>query len=253
MLDLTNFFLVFVRAGAMLVVFPVFSASNVPVQVRIGLGAMTAFLISPLLPPIPITSLSIWVLFRLLFIETSIGLLLGFVCRIVFFALEFAGGIAATEMGLSMAASYNPAAGTSMGAPAQLLYWLAVMLFLSLDLHQWMLVAFQRSYEILPAGQIHLTEALLKDVLQRTSDIFRIGVILVAPIMAVSFVVTLVYATLSRAVPQMNVFSDSYAVRTMVGLSVFGLTCSLMAQNIENYLRRIPEDMLRVAQLLGHG
>jgi flagellar biosynthesis protein FliR len=52
-------------------------------------------------------------------------------------------------------------------------------------------------------------------------------------------------------VPQMNVFSESFSVRLLAGMTVFGLTCQLMAQHIANYLQRLPEDVLRVAQLVG--
>jgi flagellar biosynthetic protein FliR len=69
--------------------------------------------------------------------------------------------------------------------------------------------------------------------------------------MAVSFIISLVFSVLGRAVPQMNVFSESFSVRPLVGLSVFGLTLDLMSEHIVNYLRRLPEDMLQVAQLLG--
>jgi hypothetical protein len=51
----------------------------------------------------------------------------------------------------------------------------------------------------------------------------------------------------------MNVFHESFTIRTLAGLSVFGLTLQLMSQHIINYLRRLPEDMLSVAQLLGSG
>jgi hypothetical protein len=51
----------------------------------------------------------------------------------------------------------------------------------------------------------------------------------------------------------MNVFHESFAVRTLAGLSVFGLTLQLMSQHIINYLRRLPEDMLSVAHLLSAG
>ena len=71
-----------------------------------------------------------------------------------------------------------------------------------------------------------------------------------APIIAVSFVINLVFSFLGRAVPQMNVFSESFAVRIIAGLSVFGLSLQLMAQHMLNYLRRLPDDILRVAQLL---
>lgn len=253
MLDLTNYMLVFVRVSALLAVFPLFSATNVPVQLRIGLGVLTSFLVAPLLPYVPVTGMSIWALVHMMFVEVSVGLLLGFVCRMVFFALEFAGAFAGTEMGLSMSSNYNVLAGAQSSIPGSLLYWLALMLFLSLNLHHWMLAAFAKSYELVPIGKAHLNHELLTDVIGRTAMTFRIGVLIVAPIMGVSFVITLVYSTLSRAVPQMNVFSDSYAVRILAGLFVFGVTCHLMAENIENYLRRLPEDMLRVAQLLGHG
>jgi flagellar biosynthesis protein FliR len=55
---------------------------------------------------------------------------------------------------------------------------------------------------------------------------------------------------LGRAVPQMNVFAESFAVRPLVGLAVFGMTLDLMSQHIMNYMRHLPEDMLRVAQAL---
>ena len=44
------------------------------------------------------------------------------------------------------------------------LSWLAMMLLLSLDLHHWMIVGFQRSYAVVPMGAPHLSEALLLDV-----------------------------------------------------------------------------------------
>jgi flagellar biosynthesis protein FliR len=71
--------------------------------------------------------------------------------------------------------------------------------------------------------------------------------------MAVAIIVIMVFSLLNRAVPQMNVFSESFPARTLAGLIVFGLSCNLMAQHITNYLRRLPEDMLRIAQLTGMG
>ena len=74
-----------------------------------------------------------------------------------------------------------------------------------------------------------------------------------APMIAISFLITLIFSVLSRAVPQMNVFAENFAVRSLAGLVVFGLTLNLMAQHILNYARRLPEDVLRIAQLLGPG
>jgi flagellar biosynthesis protein FliR len=60
----------------------------------------------------------------------------------------------------------------------------------------------------------------------------------------------IIFAVLGRAVPQMNVFHENITVRTLAGMSVFGVTLQLMSQHIINFLRLLPEDILRVAQLM---
>jgi flagellar biosynthetic protein FliR len=124
------------------------------------------------------------------------------------------------------------------------------MLWLSLDMHHWMLIGFQRTYALLPIGTAHLSQALVKDVVAGTGGIFTIALQMAAPLLAVSFIISLIFSVLGRAVPQMNVFSESFAVRPLVGLSVFGMTLDLMSQHIMNYLHKLPQDMLRVAQAL---
>jgi flagellar biosynthetic protein FliR len=119
-----------------------------------------------------------------------------------------------------------------------------------LDLHHWLLLAFQRTYELLPIGAAKLQEAVLEQVLARSVALFGVALQITAPILAVSFIISLVFAVLGRAVPQMNVFSESFAIRILAGLSVFGLTCQVMAQHVVNYLNRLPEDIITVARLM---
>jgi flagellar biosynthesis protein FliR len=251
--DFYNWFFVFARAGALMAVFPLFAVQSIPAPLRIGLAGLAALLIAPILPDHSAVAGSFWPLVRLLFIEVSIGLLLGFVCRMVFFSIEFAGAVVATEMGLVLSSNFNPLASAMTAVPGVILHWLGLMLLLTLDMHHWMLAAFQKSYALAPVGGLHLGEALAVDILGRTAETFRIAVQMTAPVMAVSLMVILIFSMLSRAVPQMNVFAESFPARTLAGLTVFGLTCSLMAQHMENYIRRLPEDMLRVAQMLGAG
>jgi len=137
-----------------------------------------------------------------------------------------------------------------MPATASILYYLAAVLWLSLDMHHWMLVGFEKTYTYLPIGAAHLSQAVLSEMMARTSGIFVVALQMAAPLLAVSFIISLVFAVLGRAVPQMNVFAESFAVRPLVGLSVFGLTLDLMAQHIMNYLRQLPQDMLRIAQAM---
>jgi flagellar biosynthesis protein FliR len=183
--------------------------------------------------------------------EIGFGLLLGFVSRMLFYAVEFAGNTVATEIGLSMPGGFNPLTNTPTSPIATLLQYMAGLLFLTLNLHHGLLLAFRKSYQFLPIGGGQLGESLLLDVIGRTGHIFWFGIQMAAPVLAVAFIITLVFAVLGRAVPQMNVFAENFSVRLLAGMVVFGLTCQLMAQHIANYLGRLPEDMLRVAQLVG--
>ena len=248
--ELTNGLMVFLRVSAMLAVFPVFSAQNFPVQLRLALGALMALLVGATLPA-PVLAQDLWGLAGQMTMEIAIGLMLGFASRMVFFALEIAGAILGVEIGLALPAGINAISDTTMTVPGTLLYYLAVMLWLTLDMHHWMLAGFQRTFSFLPVGGAHVSQAFLADIVGRTSGIFVIALQLAAPLMAVSFIISLIFSVLGRAVPQMNVFNECFAVRPLVGLSVFGLTLDLMSEHIVNYLRRLPEDMLRVAQLLG--
>ena len=243
--------MVFVRVGAMLSIFPVFSDPNFPKRARLALGALVAWLVVPTLPAMNVDVNSMWSLVRVIALETMIGLLLGFSSKMIFYALDMAGGIVANEIGLQLPASVNPMSGGQVTAPGMLLNYLAAVIWLSLDLHHWMLLGFQRTYFFLPVGGAHLSESLLLDLLARFRGVFVVALQMAAPVMAVSFIISLVFSVLGRAVPQMNVFSESFPVRILAGLAVFGLTLQLMAQHIVNYLNRLPEDFLRVAQLLG--
>lgn len=252
-LDFYNWLLVFLRVSAFMMVLPFFSAVNFPVSLRIAISAITAMLLAPLLPPFPLDHLSTFSLFGVMIQEVSIGLLLGFVSRMVFYAADLAGNIVSTQMGLNMAAILNPMSGQSEQTAGTILFFLASIVMLTLNLHHWVLIGFERTYAVLPIGGAHLSGALFEAIVKHSGQIFVVALQISAPVIAVSFVVVLVFAVLSRAVPQMSVFAESFAFRISAGLLVFGFTLQLTAQHVMNYLHRLPDDLFRVAQMLGGG
>jgi flagellar biosynthesis protein FliR len=249
--DYYNWLLVFLRVSAFLLVLPFFSAVNFPVTMRVALSALIAVLLAPLLPPFPLGQLPLLSLFGVMMLEVSIGLLLGFVSRMVFYAADLAGNVVATELGLNLGSVFNPLTQQASQVPGTVLFFLAAVVMLTLDLHHWMLVGFERTYLVLPMGGAHLNGALFATVVGHTAKIFVVALQIAAPVLAVSFVITLVFAVLSRAVPQMNVFVMSFSFRIVGGLAVFGFTLQLTAQHVLNYLHRLPDDLLNLAQLLG--
>jgi flagellar biosynthetic protein FliR len=250
-LDLFSWLLVFLRVSAFLLVLPFFSAVNFPVQMRVALAALVAFLLAPLVAPMAPGRLDFLSLLCVMLQELSIGLLLGFISRMVFYAVDLAGNIIATQMGLNMANVFDPASSQTEQVPSSILFFLASVVMLTMDLHHWMLLGFERAYTVLPMGAAHLNSALFETVVAQTGNVFVVALQISAPVIAVAFIITLVFAVLSRAVPQMNVFAESFGIRIVGGLVVFGFTMQLTAQHVINCLHRLPDDMLAVAQMLG--
>jgi flagellar biosynthetic protein FliR len=252
-LDFQNWMLVFLRVSAFLLVLPFFSVANFPVALRVALAALTALLLSPFLPASPFGHLSLIGLMGIMAREISVGLLMGFISRMAFFAVDLAGNFVSSELGLNMGAIFNPLEGQSSQVPGLILFFLASVVMFTLDLHHWVLAGFQQTYLVLPIGAAQLNSALFEMVIKHTSHIFVVALQISAPIFAVSFVVTLVFSILSRAVSQMNVFSESFSFRIAGGLIVFGFTLQLTGQHVLNFLRRLPEDLIRVGQALAGG
>jgi len=250
-LDFYNWFLVFVRMGAFMLALPFFSAVNFPATLRVALAALGALLLAPQLPHFPIAHLDLLALFGLLARETAIGLLFGFFARMIFFAADIGGIVISNELGLSMGSILDPSSGQSEQLPGLILALLATVTMVSLDLHQGLLLGFARSFDLLPLGGGHLSSPLFEVMVARTGQIFVVALQIAAPVMAVSFCITVFFAVMSRAVPQMNVFAESFGIRIAGGLIVLGFTLQISAQYIANYLHRLPEDLMGLGQLLG--
>jgi len=251
--DLKNWMLVFIRAGAFLSILPIFTMLNVPVQVRVAFAALLAVLVAPTLPAFahgPVTLLD-WI--GLSAREVCCGLLIGLVTRMAFFVSDFAGQLISNELGLHLGSILDPLNARPTQAPALMMFLLTCLLMMSLDLHHWLLTGFSYTYTLVPIGGARLSEGLFSNLLDHTTRVFVVGIQIAGPMIAASFLAMVLIGLLGRLVPQMNVLAESFGLRIVCGLVVFALTLEISAQHILNQLRRLPEDIMRVAQLLGAG
>jgi flagellar biosynthetic protein FliR len=243
---------VFIRASALLLILPIFSTTNTPIRVRVAFAALLAMFVSSAMTPVPPEATKdVFGIVALFAKEVAVGLVLGFSSRMVFYTLDLVGSLITSEMGLGAMMSPNAMSPTPQTVPGTLLNYVAAVMWVALDLPHWLIVGFKRTYDLIPAGGVGLSEELAIDMVARTGKTFVIGLQMTAPILAVSFVISFVFAVLARSVPQMNVFSESFGVRVVATLAVFGMTVQLMGQHIANYLNALPEDFHHVATLMG--
>jgi flagellar biosynthetic protein FliR len=170
--------------------------------------------------------------------ELLIGLMMGLGMRLVFFALEFAGQLISTEVGLMMSAQIDPISQSDSTPIGSALFYLGSLIFLISGAHHAMFAAFLRSFELAPVG----TVAAMGNI----GEVFLIALQMAAPIMAINFIVNMTFAILGKAAPGINVFVESAVFRIIAGMTLLGLTLGLTAQLVLSQLRQAPELMLRL-------
>lgn len=243
--DIGLFMLILMRVLGLFLAAPVFSHSSIPIIAKITLASAFAILSLPLVETGITLPDSAWFLVLWFAKELVVGALMGIAIRMVFFVLDFASHVITVEIGLQPGPEFDPSSASNQGNPlGTIIYFLGLMLLLSGSEYD-MLIAFMRSFEIAPVGFFGLNSFAADFIILKTAEIFKIGILMGAPIIAVNFLVNLVFAVLGKVVPKLNVFILSFSARIFLGTTVLALTVGLIAHYAMNYIAETPEMMLR--------
>ena len=235
--------LITIRATSFLMLLPGLTGQPMPVALRLGLGVTVATLIAPIIPiptQVPATLLG---LITACGGEVLVGLLMGFVGRMAFYATEMGGRVIATEVGLT--ATPGIEAPTASNEPfASLLHRFAVVLYFGVGAHLVAICAFARSFAFAPPGLAGLNNAAADQLIVITAKTFSVGVQLAAPFIAMNYLLTFAFGLLGRTVSKVNVFMLSMGARSLIGLLLLGGAGVLFARYLLAAFDRLPSDML---------
>lgn len=208
------------RIGAMLSVAPVIGARTLPRRIRIALALVLTALTVPLLPPgprvEPLSPDGVLIVVQ----QTAIGLYIGFSLRLAFAALETGGQMISTQMGLGYAALIDPQNGSQTPLLAQFYGLLGMLIFLGLDGHLLLIETVVESFHLLPVAVDGLALGRWRELADAGALIFAGAVKFALPAMASLLVVNLAFGVMTRAAPQLNIFSVGLPVMLLLGLVI---------------------------------
>ena len=160
--------------------------------------------------------------------EVVLGLILGFVTRLFFFAVSMAGEIVSVAVGLGQAQVFNPTIGSMGNAMEQFYSVLATLVFLSMDGHHMMIKGAIDSFTTSPVAQLTFQYASFAELVLKMQSFFIIGIKMAAPVLISMIIIQLGMALLSRVVPQINVMVTSSAVTLLAGYVILFVSLPLL-------------------------
>ena len=213
----------FMRISAMLMAIPVVGTRLVSVRIRVVLAMLIAFVVLPLIPEVPaVDPLSVAGL-TISIQQVLIGLAMGFILQMVLAALTIAGEVISMTMGLGFASMVDPANGVNVPVLSQFFLIMGTLLFLSLGGHLMIIQLLVSSFQSLPISGAGIERESFWLIINFASQMF-IGAVWVAlPAMISILVMTLAMGVMTRAAPQLNIFSVGFPVTMLVGFIILML------------------------------
>jgi len=213
----------FMRISAMLMAVPVIGSRMVSVRIRVALAILISLLVMPLIPAVPavdplsVTGLSISIQ------QVLIGLAMGFILQMVLGVLTIAGEVIAMSMGLGFASMVDPANGVNVPVLSQFFLIMGTLLFLALGGHTMIIQLVVSSFQTLPVAATGIERSSFMLIVSFASQMF-IGAAWVAlPALISILVITLAMGIMTRAAPQLNIFSVGFPVTMLMGFIILML------------------------------
>ncbi|HDN2512165.1 TPA: type III secretion system export apparatus subunit SctT [Providencia rettgeri] len=151
--------------------------------------------------------------------EIVIGLVLAFILGLPFMIANIVGELIDTQRGETISSIVDPASGTEASELAVFLSYIVCMIFLAQGGMYQLSTIFAQSYHLLPVGQgfSHFNSLPLGTWL---NSVVVKGVILAAPIIVTLFISEMALGLYSRFCPQLNAFSLSLAIKSIIAFIV---------------------------------
>lgn len=251
--DFITGLMIFIRVGALLSFVPFYNSDSIPMLLRLGLALIITYTVFFNVEAYPFNQDENIVLIILFGVkEAFVGIIMGFTLNIVFQGISFAGLLVGRDMGLAMSSMFDPVSGIDGNVVATILSMAAVIVFILIDGHHFVIQSVAYSFKLIPIGGLVITESALHLIVKFTGSIFILAVKIASPIIVAYFLVHLASGIIARVSPSFQVFFVLLPLKIGLGVFILALVTPLYIYLFRSLIYEYEDKLLQLVKVLSN-
>lgn len=240
------------RIAGVFIQAPLFSTRSFAMSAKAALAIWISLVLWFVTPAVFSPNLGFLALVLTIINEAAIGFAIGFICNLLFIAIQSGGEIIDMQMGLSVSQALDPVFGSVISIIGRLSFYLALTVFIIFDGHHLILSAFHQSFTLLPLGKFanFASPNLALILMDATAKLWLTAINLAAPIVLLIFITDFSFGIVSRVAPQVNVFMLGFQVKPFIGLLGILFTAPFLIKYIGKLVAIMGQEMVRLLMIL---
>jgi flagellar biosynthetic protein FliR len=222
------------RVSALMVFAPFLASATIAPRIKAGFALALTALLYPIVGA-NLPALSAATGWKVAGGEFIVGLIMGITLQFVFEGLELAGQIVGFQVGHSLANLINPLSEAETPILANFYQAVALLIFLQLDVHHWLLRGLVKSFQYCPPGMVVVTPAAAEQVWRAAGGMLIMAVQIAIPTLLATLIIDISLGFLGRASPQLPVLFVGMSVKSVVAFMVVMGTLRFWPGILERY------------------
>lgn len=214
----TQILLGFSRASGLMLTAPIFQNRLIQGWIRVLIALALALVIAPYISSdLDLNHFTAMMAIFTLIQEVLIGLIMGFMVNLVFYAVQIGGYFIDTAIGFGIVNVIDPNTGAQMPIMGQFNFMLTSMIFLAINGHHILILSLIQSYEIIKPGMLFIRKEAVGIFVTAVARTFYLGFKIGIPVLGAIFLTDVALGIIARLVPQINVFVVGFSVKIILG------------------------------------
>ncbi len=220
------------RISGLITTMPLIGTRMVPSRIKLVLVVAITMVVAPMVEPPEVDIISLNG-FLVGINQILIGIIIGVILQIIIQLFLMVGQLVSQQMGLGFAMMNDPSNGVNVPVMGQFYMMMALFLFVTVNGHLLAIQALVMSFQTIPVGLHFVSFPSGAELIYWGGWLFINSLQIALPAITALFLVNMSFGIMTKAAPQLNIFSIGFPVTMIVGIVVLWLAMSTILPGFE--------------------